>query len=593
MPRYLKIDNNISSVLEFLAKSQSDAVLQEFKNASRVGTTLELSARIIRWAGTINWKAAGGWILSDDPLDDISQYCKQSKRPKDIKLFRAEMADFIAQPDLKSKTQAWRNKKWGTVVTIESVSAALAKKDIGFLAVLVSKVDARWLKEFIDTLAAEPALLIALQPILPRDLNAQAFQVKVFNESDPKVLHEYLVEGAHQGFVTPWNPNWIAMLRKESIRSPLGATVVVLALRRNIKYLRRLCKGVPPELVNTALRCAVDSLRGAPGRDKALMELIATVGIEVAPSLAAAVAMCDKKAAPGHRLDHGYHQWSLPKKSGGTRTISAPCPLLKKTQRALLDRLFNPLGVHPAAFGFVQGRSIKGNAAIHVGQEIVANVDVKNCFPSVRWPLVLGAIRRDLGGRFSGAAISLLVDLCTAEGGLPIGAPTSPGLLNRVLHITDDILSAHAVRRGCKYSRYADDLSFSGDHGAIEMIGVATSTLQRIGLELDPNKTNIFRRGRRQVCTGLVVNVQVSVPRTVRRRWRAEIHAVESGIEPRWHGKTESMAAVGGRLAYLQMVHFEEGSKLQNRLRAAIGRCVESSSTDDACGDQADGGEAA
>ena len=162
-----------------------------------------------------------------------------------------------------------------------------------------------------------------------------------------------------------------------------------------------------------------------------------------------------------------------------------------------------------------------------------------------------------------------------------------------MLHITDDILSAHAVRRGCKYSRYADDLSFSGNHGAIEMIGVATSTLQRIGLELDPNKTNIFRRGRRQVCTGLVVNVQVSVPRTVRRRLRAAIHAVESGKEPRWHGKTESMAAVGGRLAYLQMVHFEEGSKLQNRLRAAIGRCVESISTDDACGDQADGGEAA
>ena len=379
------------------------------------------------------------------------------------------------------------------------------------------------------------------------------------------------------------------MLRNENERSPIGATIVVLALRHNLKYLKRLCKGVPPELVSNALKSAVNSLSEAPGRDKALMELVAALGIDVAPSLAAAVAMCDRKAKPGHRIDHGYHKWSLPKKSGGTRTISAPCPLLKKTQRALLDSLFNPLGVHPAAFGFVQGRSIKGNAAIHVGQEIVANVDVKNCFPSVRWPLVLGAIRRDLGGRFSASAIGLLVDLCTAEGGLPIGAPTSPALLNRVLHISDEILTKHAEKRGCKYSRYADDLSFSGDHGAIEMIGVATSALQRIGLELDPKKTNIFRRGRRQVCTGLVVNVQVSVPRTVRRRLRAAIHAVECGKEPKWHGSVESLAAVGGRLAYLQMVHFEEGSKLQKRLRTVIAHRRDAKASENAAASNDDG----
>jgi hypothetical protein len=587
LSQYLKLDRKIPSVLEFLGKNQSDAALQTFKNACVEGTTLTLSARVIRWAGTKYWQEAGGWTLSTRPLNDIEHYCQQNKNAKNGEFFRAELAQFLSRPKLKTKNSEWKNGRWETtVLTGESVAAELAKKDARFLTALVVQADKSWLKSFIDILAGEPALLIAIQPILPSELKENAFRVRVLNEFDPKILHGYLVEGAQQGFTTPWNPNWIAMLRKENVRSPLGATVVVLALRRNIKYLKRLCKGVPPELVRTALNSSVNSLSGTPGRDKALMELIAAVGIDAAPSLAAAVAMCDRKASPGHRLDHGYYQWSLPKKSGGTRTISAPCPLLKKTQRALLDSLFNPLGVHHAAFGFVQGRSIKGNASIHVGQEIVANVDVKNCFPSVRWPLVLGAIRRDLGGRFSAAAIGLLVDLCTAEGGLPIGAPTSPALLNRVLHISDEILSAHAKRRGCQYSRYADDLSFSGDHGAIEMIGVATSTLQRIGLELDPKKTNIFRRGRRQVCTGLVVNVQVSVPRTVRRRLRAAIHAVETGKDPKWHGKAESMAAVSGRLAYLQMVHFEEGSKLQSRLRDAISRRIQSA-TDAAADDGA------
>ena len=566
LARYLALERNLPSVLKFLGENRGQAALQSFKNACRRASTDDLVTHLIGWAGTKEWAAAGGWELAVHPLDAfdaIDHYLKQSKKPKNIELFRLELAAFLVVPRPTDSTHRWRSSK----LTSESLSAEMAKSDPEFLPVLVKKADQKWLKEFINTLANEPQLLLALQPILPAELKEDAFKVLVQNEADPTLLHRYLVEGANQGFAIPWNPNWIALLRKENGRSPIGATIVVLALRHNLKYLKRLCKGLPPELVSNALKSAVNSLSEAPGRDKALMELVAAVGIDVAPSLAAAVAMCDRKAKPGHRIDHGYYKWSLPKKSGGTRTISAPCPLLKKTQRALLDKLFNPLGVHPAAFGFVQGRSIKGNAAIHVGQEIVANVDVKNCFPSVRWPLVLGAIRRDLGGRFSAAAIGLLVDLCTAEGGLPIGAPTSPALLNRVLDISDEILSKHAEKRGCKYSRYADDLSFSGDHGAIEMIGVATSTLQRIGLELDPKKTNIFRRGRRQVCTGLVVNVQVSVPRTIRRRLRAAIHAVESGREPKWHGSVESLAAVGGRLAYLQMVHFEEGTKLQNRLR--------------------------
>ena len=588
LARYLALERNLPSVLKFLGENKGQAAQQSFKNACRRASTDDLVTLLIGWAGTKEWAAAGGWELAVHPLDTldaIDHYLKQSKKPKNIELFRLELAAFLVEPKPTHSTHRWRSSK----STSESLAAELVKSDPEFLPVLVKKADQKWLKEFIDTLEKEPLLLLALQPILPAELKEDAFKVRVQNEADPTLLHRYLVEGANQGFAIPWNPNWIATLRKENGRSPIGATIVVLALRHNLKYLKRLCKGLPPELVSNALKSAVNSLSEAPGRDKALMELVAAVGIDVAPSLAAAVAMCDRKAKPGHRIDHGYYKWSLPKKSGGTRTISAPCPLLKKTQRALLDSLFNPLGVHPAAFGFVQGRSIKGNAAIHVGQKIVANVDVKNCFPSVRWPLVLGAIRRDLGERFSAAAIGLLVDLCTAEGGLPIGAPTSPALLNRVLHISDEILSKHAEKRGCKYSRYADDLSFSGDHGAIEMIGVATSTLQRIGLELDPKKTNIFRRGRRQVCTGLVVNVQVSVPRTIRRRLRAAIHAVESGREPKWHGSVESLAAVGGRLAYLQMVHFEEGTKLQNRLRTVNAQRRDADASENATGSNDDG----
>jgi len=135
-----------------------------------------------------------------------------------------------------------------------------------------------------------------------------------------------------------------------------------------------------------------------------------------------------------------------------------------------------------------------------------------------------------------------------------------------VLLKTDEILSVAAEARGVRYTRYADDLSFSGSDAAVEMLGIARRTLAQIGLELDPRKTNIFRRGRRQVVTGLVVNDQVSVPRRIRRRMRAAVHRAEQGQAPLWHDEEQGLDALQGRLAFVRMVHPEEGTALMKRL---------------------------
>jgi hypothetical protein len=184
----------------------------------------------------------------------------------------------------------------------------------------------------------------------------------------------------------------------------------------------------------------------------------------------------------------------------------------------------------------------------------------------VAWPLVHAALLRDFADQLSAAAIGLIVDLCTARGGLPIGAPTSPALLNRVLLVSDGILTREAARRDCIYTRYADDLTFSGDGRAVEMLGVAKGVLGRIGLSLDPKKTNIFRRGRRQMVTGLVVNEQVSVPRRLRRRLRAAAHRASQGRATEWHGAAQTMEALRGRIAFLAMVHPAEAGRLRAML---------------------------
>jgi hypothetical protein len=99
------------------------------------------------------------------------------------------------------------------------------------------------------------------------------------------------------------------------------------------------------------------------------------------------------------------------------------------------------------------------------------------------------------------------------------------------------------------------------------MLGIARRTLSQIGLALDPKKTNVFRRGRRQVVTGLVVNDQVSVPRAIRRRLRAAVHRASSGLEPHWDGALDSNEALAGRVAFVRMVHPREGQALQKKLQ--------------------------
>jgi retron-type reverse transcriptase len=139
-----------------------------------------------------------------------------------------------------------------------------------------------------------------------------------------------------------------------------------------------------------------------------------------------------------------------------------------------------------------------------------------------------------------------------------------------VLLRTDEILSAIAARAGCKYSRYADDITFSGDHAAVRMLGHAARTLSQIGIELDPKKTNIFRRGRRQVVTGLVVNSGVAVPRRIRRRLRAAVHQVKHGRQATWHGKPDRLDALRGRIAFVQSVNETHGMKLKTSYAEAL-----------------------
>lgn len=199
-----------------------------------------------------------------------------------------------------------------------------------------------------------------------------------------------------------------------------------------------------------------------------------------------------------------YVDFTIPKKSGGQRKISAPVKPLKAIQTALnivLQSIFVP---DEHATGFVLEKSVKDNAMIHVGQTCIFNTDLENFFPSITKLMVRRALHRELGDRLqSNEVINIICRICTVPDSsgievLPQGAPTSPVLSNIVLKSLDKDMSKLAERMGCRYSRYADDITFSHSKSIRKMSPFWQSRIYNIiakyGLKVNEKKTKTCTR---------------------------------------------------------------------------------------------------
>lgn len=263
-----------------------------------------------------------------------------------------------------------------------------------------------------------------------------------------------------------------------------------------------------------------------------------------------------------------YHPLTLPKRAGGVRILAVPNPALKAMQRRILRRLLRNLRAHPCVTGFERGHSIVTNARTHVGQELVIKLDLKDFFGGTSAARVERYFHR-IGWNADAAA--LLVRLCTHEGGLPTGAPTSPRLSNLVNYRLDARIEALARCYGMSYSRYADDLTLSGPaiqhfphHNPKTLAPLAPESPARVndvinrvkrivardGYTLHTDKKlRIARRHDRQIVTGLVVNEKVQLPRATRRWLRAVEHRLAKSGEA-----TLSPAQLAGWRALAAMV---------------------------------------
>jgi retron-type reverse transcriptase len=311
------------------------------------------------------------------------------------------------------------------------------------------------------------------------------------------------------------------------------------------------------------------------------------------------------------RLRHYHRSW-IRKADGSGRLLEAPKRELKDLQRQLLHGILEQIPPHPAAHGFTRGRSALTGARLHTGREAVLRLDLESFFTAVSAGRVYGIFRT---AGYPEPVAHLLAGLCTtttpawmrrqappagaprqprapAPAGrpervspeavarrrrmlealavphLPQGSPTSPALANLVSFRLDRRLDGLAARFGATYTRYADDLTFSGDGTLMQRAGRIIALVEAIAADedfrLNDAKTRVRSRAQRQLVTGLVVNDRPNVTRADYDRLRAVLHdAARNGpaVADR-HGHPDFRAHLLGRIAWVGAANPTRAEKL-------------------------------
>lgn len=309
-----------------------------------------------------------------------------------------------------------------------------------------------------------------------------------------------------------------------------------------------------------------------------------------------------------------YTPFTIKKKSGGERIINSPCKGLKQIQLCLNIILKGIYFPHEHAYGFITGKSIVDNARMHIGQLYIYNIDLKDFFPSIDQARVWGRLQYPpfcLDTKRNCQHIAnMIAALCChsmnverkdkngewvkiKQNVLPQGAPTSPLLTNIICERLDYLLSAVAKRFGLRYSRYADDITFSSMHNVYQKNSDFLKEIHRIITEqrftIKESKTRLQKEGYRQEVTGIIISKKLNVPQRYVKALRKWLYYWETyGYEKAYSffcssyfmdkghikkGNPNMASVIAGKLEYIKMVKGRNDAtylKLQERYNTLI-----------------------
>lgn len=281
-------------------------------------------------------------------------------------------------------------------------------------------------------------------------------------------------------------------------------------------------------------------------------------------------------AAAAFSASSFYRRFDIPKRSGGSRAIAAPYESLKECQRWIVENILTRVKSHDAAMAYQIGRSIRTNAEAHArGGSYILGVDIENFFPSIRLPRVIDVFLRC---GYSQDVALVLAKLCCLDDALPQGAPSSPALSNVICRRLDGRLSGLAKRVEAAYTRYADDMTFSGGEeiGSRWFLHAVRRILNDCGFALNEEKTRLFTPAMSsQIVTGLnVAEGEIRLPKAFKRALRQELHfmarfGVLSHLGKRKIRDPNHLERLAGRLAFWAFVEpdNDEPRALQGALR--------------------------
>lgn len=277
------------------------------------------------------------------------------------------------------------------------------------------------------------------------------------------------------------------------------------------EFLEDAC--LTPEATNAYLNYAYPLIKNHFPVIFELRHLSELLGINI-PTLSAMIA------SPSHF----YREFTIPKRSGGTRKISSPYSSLLFCQKWILRNILDRVETHENCHGFKAGRSILSNATVHKNAKSVLNIDIENYFNSIPLSWIINTFK--LMG-YADNVSYYLAALCCKDGCLAQGAATSPALSNIVSKNMDNRLTKLTAAFNLKYTRYADDITISGNYVPLNIFPIIREIVEGEGFFLNQKKTKNFHSQGFARVTGLVIaNGTVLIPRKIKREIKQASHFI-------------------------------------------------------------------
>ena len=265
-----------------------------------------------------------------------------------------------------------------------------------------------------------------------------------------------------------------------------------------------------------------------------------------------------------NHVEQHYRKVWIPKRNGKKRELFIPDSILLEVQRKILYDILLDIPVSNYARAYRKGYGLCQMAEAHKGKNMVMCLDIREFFGNITYSMIYQQV---FSTKYYPLSVgTLLAHLCCYRDVLPQGAPTSPAISNLVLRPFDDYMGQWCEERGIAYTRYCDDMVFSGEFNPRKVKNKVKGFLAVMGFSLNEEKSRISLSAKRQSVMGIIVNEKMQVRREYRRKVHQEVYychrygvdghlARRAGGEKKNMKKERYLQSLLGKLNYILQIN--------------------------------------